>query len=158
MAIGPKQVVTLEYTLKNDKGEVLDASEGGEPLAYLHGASTIIPGLEKALEGKNPGDTLQVTVGPDEAYGQRDEKLVQNMPVRKLPEKKIVAGMQFRVQTEQGPRFLTVKSVKGDYATVDLNHPLAGMTLHFDVKVASIRDATEEEIAHGHVHPPGHEH
>jgi FKBP-type peptidyl-prolyl cis-trans isomerase SlyD len=159
MQIGQQRVVTIEYTLKNDEGEVLDTSEGGEPLTYVHGVGNLVPGLEKALEGKGAGALISVVVPPDEGYGQRDERLIRNMPVRKLPEKKAAVGMQFRVQTEEGPRILLVTGVQGDYATVDGNHPLAGMTLHFEVKVVEVREATAEEIEHGHVHGPGgHDH
>ena len=159
MQIGQDKVVTIAYTLKDDAGQVIDTSEGGEPLAYLHGAQNIVPGLEKALEGKSAGDSLTVSLSPEEGYGRRDAALVQNIPVRKLPEKKVQPGMQFRVMTDAGPRILTVLSVSGDYAKVDANHPLVDKTLHFDVKVVDVRDATEEEKTHGHVHGPhGHDH
>lgn len=159
MQIGPKTVATIEYTLKNDKGEVLDTSDGREPLSYVHGAGNIIPGLERVLDGKAAGDAVEVTVAPADGYGERDERMVQNMPVRKLPDKKVTVGSRYRVMTDQGPRFLLVKSLRGDYATVDANHPLAGLTLTFQVKVMSVREATEEEQAHGHVHGPGgHDH
>jgi len=159
MQIGPKTVATIEYTLKNDKGEVLDTSDGREPLSYVHGAGNIIPGLERVLDGKSADDKVEVTVAPADGYGERDERMVQNMPVRKLPDKKVTVGSRYRVMTDQGPRFLLVKSLRGDYATVDANHPLAGLTLTFQVKVVSVREATEEEQAHGHVHGPGgHDH
>ncbi len=154
-----KKVISIEYTLKDDKGEVLDTSEGKEPLTYIQGTGTIIPGLEKALDGKHVNDTLDVSLKPEDAYGQRDEGLVQNLAIRKLPDKKAEVGMRYRVQTPNGPQFLLVKSVSGDYAIVDGNHPLAGMTLHFSVKVVGIRDATKEELEHGHVHGAGgHKH
>jgi FKBP-type peptidyl-prolyl cis-trans isomerase SlyD len=158
MQIAAQKVVTIEYTLKNEGGEVLDSSEGGEPLAYLHGAENIVAGLEKALEGKAVGDTVEVTLQPEEAYGQRDERLIQKLPVRKLPEKKVQVGARYRVMTDQGPRFLLVKELRGDYATVDANHPLAGLVLHFAVKVTGVRDATPEELEHKHVHGAGGHH
>jgi FKBP-type peptidyl-prolyl cis-trans isomerase SlyD len=159
MQIGSKKVVSLEYTLKNDKGDVLDSSEGREPLAYLHGAGNIIPGLEKALEGKGAGDELEVAVTPENGYGQRDEKLVRNMPVRKIMEKNLQVGGRYPAQTDQGPRLVQVLALRGDYAHVDQNHPLAGQNLNFKVKVVAVRDATEEEVQHGHVHgPEGHAH
>lgn len=159
MQIGQDKVVTIAYTLKDDAGQVIDTSEGGEPLAYLHGAQNIVPGLEKALEGKSVGDSFNVSVSPEEGYGRRDDSLVQNIPLRKLPEKKVQPGMRFRVMTDVGPRILTVISVSGDYAKVDANHPLADKTLHFDIKVVDVRDATDEEKTHGHVHGPhGHDH
>ena len=158
MQIAAKTVVSFEYTLKDDAGAVLDTSEGGEPLTYLHGSGNIIPGLEKALEGKAAGDNLDLTVGPDEGYGRRDEKLIRNLPVRKLSDKNPVAGRRCRAQLEEGVAVVMVTSVKGDYATVDANHPLADKTLHFSVKVTEVRAATEEEITHGHVHGAGGHH
>ena len=103
MQIGQDKVVTIAYTLKDDAGQVIDTSEGGEPLAYLHGAQNIVPGLEKALEGKSVGDSFTVSVSPEEGYGRRDDALVQNIPLRKLPEKKVQPGMRFRVMTDVGP-------------------------------------------------------
>lgn len=160
MQIDTQKVVTIEYTLKQDEGEVLDESpEGG--FAYLHGAQNIIPGLEKELSGKAPGDQLSVTVGPDEAYGERDDRLVQTVPKDMFPEDAAVEpGSQFHAQTPDGqPIVLTVVDVQDDQVQVDANHPLAGMTLHFDVKVVDVRDASEEEISHGHAHGEGgHQH
>jgi FKBP-type peptidyl-prolyl cis-trans isomerase SlyD len=159
VAIEARKVVSIEYVLSDDAGKVLDSSRGREPLSYLHGAGNIVPGLEKALEGKAEGDTIEVSVPPEEGYGLRDERLIQNVAVRKLPDKKAQVGQQLRAQTEHGMRVLTVTAVRGDYATVDANHPLAGRTLHFKVTVKVIREPTEEELAHGHVHGPhGHDH
>lgn len=161
MQIAAQKVASIEYTLKNDAGQVIDSSQGRAPLSYLHGAGNIVPGLEKALLGKSVGDTLEVSVPPADGYGERDERLIRNVPMRKLPAGKTQVGMQLRVQTEHGPQLLTVKALRGDYATVDANHPLAGMTLHFSVKVTDVRDASEEELAHGHVHvhgEHGHDH
>lgn len=157
--IEARKVVSIEYTLTDDGGKLIDSSRGRAPLSYLHGAGNIVPGLEKALEGKNEGDTIEVSVPPAEGYGVRNEALIQNVAIRKLPEKKAQVGMQLRAQTEHGPRILTVTAVRGDYATVDANHPLADKTLNFKVSVVTVRDATEEELAHGHVHGPhGHDH
>ena len=147
-----KKVVSIEYTLKDDDGTVLDTSEGRAPLAYLHGANNIVPGLEKAIEGKAVGDSVDATVPPTEAYGERDDKAIRNIPVRKLPEKRPEPGSILQVQTEAGPRHVTVLSVRGDYANIDFNHPLAGKTLHFSVTVVGVREPTEEEVAHGHAH------
>ena len=155
MQVGARKVVSIEYTLHDDGGKVIDASHGRGPLVYLHGAGNIVPGLEHALEGKAAGDALEVSVPPDQGYGVRDERLVQNVAVRKLPDRKAQVGMRLRVQTESGIRLVLIKAVRGDYATLDANHPLADMTLHFKVKVVEVRDATEEELAHGHVHGPG---
>jgi FKBP-type peptidyl-prolyl cis-trans isomerase SlyD len=157
--IEARKIVSFEYTLTDDGGQLIEKSRAGKPVAYLHGSGNIIPGLEKALEGKSSGDAFGVIVAPEDGYGVRDEGLIQNIAVRKLPDRKAEVGMQLRVQTEHGPRVLLVKAVRGDYATVDANHPLAGKTLRFDVKVVEVRNATEEELAHGHVHGEhGHNH
>jgi FKBP-type peptidyl-prolyl cis-trans isomerase SlyD len=158
MQIAAQKAVTIGYTLKDDAGKVLDSSEGGEPLTYLHGTGDIVPGLEKALDGKQVGDAISVSLSPDEAYGQRDERQVRNVPLRKLPKGKVEVGMQYEVTTEAGPMLALVTAVRGDYATIDANHPLAGMRLHFDVKVVEVRDATPEELEHGHVHGPDDHH
>jgi FKBP-type peptidyl-prolyl cis-trans isomerase SlyD len=158
MQIAAQKAVTIGYTLKDDAGKVLDSSDGGEPLTYLHGAGDIVPGLEKALDGKQVGDAISVTLSPEEAYGQRDERQVRNVPLRKLPKGKVEVGMQYEVTTEAGPMLALVTAVRGDYATIDANHPLAGMRLHFDVKVVEVRDATAEELEHGHVHGAGDHH
>jgi FKBP-type peptidyl-prolyl cis-trans isomerase SlyD len=158
MQIADNSVVSFEYTLKDDAGTVLDTSDGREPLTYLHGQGNIIPGLEKALAGKAAGDSLELTVGPEEGYGRRDEKMIRNIPVRKLSDKNPVAGRRYRAQLEEGVAIVVVTSVKGDYAVVDANHPLADKTLHFSIKITEVRAATEEEIQHGHVHGAGGHH
>lgn len=152
-------MISIEYTLKDDSGSVIDSSTGRQPLTYIHGTGAIVPGLEQALEGKSVGETIDVSLTPEQGYGERDPKLVQNIPIRKLPDRKAEVGMTFQVKTPEGPRLLVINAVKGDYATVDANHPLAGMNLNFQVKVVEVRDASEEELQHGHVHGPGgHEH
>jgi FKBP-type peptidyl-prolyl cis-trans isomerase SlyD len=157
--IAAQKVISIEYTLKDDSGSVIDSSSGRKPLTYIHGTGAIVPGLEQALEGKSVGETIDVALTPEQGYGERDPKLVQNVPIRKLPDRKAEVGMTFQVKTPEGPRLLVVNAVKGDYATVDANHPLAGMNLNFQVKVVDVRDASEEELQHGHVHGPGgHEH
>ena len=159
MQVAAKKAVSIEYTLEDTAGKVLDSSHGRAPLTYLHGAGNIVPGLERALEGKAEGESVEVTVPPEHGYGLRDERLVRNLPMRRLPNGKAEVGMRFQVQTEHGPQVLTVRAVRGDYAQVDANHPLADVTLCFRVKVVAVRDATEEELAHGHVHGPhGHQH
>ena len=160
MAISKDKVVSIDYTLTGDNGQVLDSSQGREPLAYLHGAGNIIPGLETALEGKNEGDQLNVSIPPEQAYGTRDERMVQAVPRTAFQGvADIQPGMQFQAQTQQGARLITVVGVEGDQVTIDANHPLAGATLNFDVKVVTVRDATEQEKSHGHVHGPGgHQH
>ncbi|HMF44018.1 MAG TPA: peptidylprolyl isomerase [Polyangia bacterium] len=158
MEVGADKAVTIHYTLRDDAGEVLDSSEGREGLTYLHGAGNIVPGLEKALDGKQVGDELKVKIAPADGYGERDEENIRKVPRRRLPEGKIAPGMRLRLQTDHGPMIVAVTAVEGDYVTIDGNHPLAGMTLHFEVKVVEVRDATAEERTHGHVHGPGGHH
>jgi FKBP-type peptidyl-prolyl cis-trans isomerase SlyD len=156
--IGPQKVVSIAYTLKDDAGEVIDTSIGRDPLVYIQGIGSLVPGLEKALDGRGAGDHVVVSIGPDEGYGMRDQALVRKIPLRKLPDGKARVGSRVRVQTDTGPLMLSITAVEGDYATVDPNHPLAGKTLHFEVDVVSVRDATEDELKHGHVHTPGQSH
>lgn len=153
------KVVSISYTLTNDKNEVLDQSQPNQPLEYLHGSYNIIPGLEKELEGLAVGDAKKVTVAPAEGYGELNNELIfdaqrQNFP----PDAPLEVGMQFQAQGEAGPMVIRIVNIDGDKVTVDGNHPLAGETLHFDVKVEGMRDATQVEIDHGHVHGPGHSH
>jgi FKBP-type peptidyl-prolyl cis-trans isomerase SlyD len=159
MKIAHEKVVSIHYTLTNKEGTVLDSSSGSDPLAYLHGFGTIIPGLENALEGKATGDKLSVTVEPEQGYGARDERLVQAVPRSAFKGvEELSPGMQFQAQGPQGTRLVVVTQVADDEVTVDANHPLAGQTLHFDVEVSEVRDATAEELEHGHVHGPGGHH
>lgn len=160
MQIAKDTVVSIDYTLKAPDGSVLDSSEGREPLAYLHGNGNIIPGLERALEGKQKGDSVDVTVQPAEAYGERDEALIQSVSRDKFEGvDKVEPGMQFQVMSEAGPRIVTVKAVEGEQVTIDANHPLAGVPLDFSVTVVDVREASPEELEHGHVHGAGgHEH
>jgi FKBP-type peptidyl-prolyl cis-trans isomerase SlyD len=160
MQIAKDKIVSIDYTLKDDKGTLLDTSEGRAPLAYLHGAGNIIPGLEKALDGKQTGDAFNVRVNPGEGYGERDNRLEQEVP-RHLFEgtDRLEPGMQFQAQTSDGIQIITVKDVGEQSVTVDGNHPLAGVHLNFDVRVVDVRDATDEELSHGHAHSPdGHHH
>jgi len=157
--IAQEKVVSIHYTLKNAEGSVLDSSSGSDPLAYLHGAGNIIPGLESALEGKEAGEKLAVTVEPGQGYGDRDERLVQDVPRAAFKDvQELAPGMQFQAQGPQGTRLVVVTQVAEEMVTVDANHPLAGQTLHFEVEVAEVRDATAEELEHGHVHGPGGHH
>jgi FKBP-type peptidyl-prolyl cis-trans isomerase SlyD len=153
------RVVLIHYTLKDDKGAVVDSSAGGEPLAYIQGHGNLVPGLEKALEGKEEGNTLAVSVSPAEGYGIRDEALIQRIPKRSLQGSgEIKKGMQFQARTEDGMRLFTVVAVVGDMVTLDGNHPLADQTLNFDVEIVTVREATSEELEHGHVHGAGGHH
>jgi FKBP-type peptidyl-prolyl cis-trans isomerase SlyD len=156
MQITPNKVVTIDFTLTNTRGEVIETSKGRQPLAYIHGSGMMIPGLEVALEGKSVGDALSVTVQPEQAYGHRSDKLVQAVP-RHLFQgvDNIQPGMRFQAQTPDGPRVVTVVGVTPESVTVDANHPLAGETLKFDVTVIEVREPTAEEISHGHAHGPG---
>jgi FKBP-type peptidyl-prolyl cis-trans isomerase SlyD len=159
MLISPDKVVLIHYTLTDEAGKVLDSSSGGEPLAYLHGQGNIISGLESALNGRQAGDKLNVRVEPADGYGVRDEELVQQVPRRQFGGADLQPGMQFNAQTSQGhTRVVTVKRISGDMVTVDGNHPLAGEVLNFDVEVKGVREATQEELDHGHVHGPGGHH
>ncbi|MBF7686905.1 FKBP-type peptidyl-prolyl cis-trans isomerase [Acinetobacter rathckeae] len=157
-AIANNQVVSFNYTLTNAEGETLDKSQG-EPLVYLHGAGNIIPGLEKALEGKTVGDKFVITIPAAEAYGEYNPELVQEVPAQMFQGvENIEAGMQFQAQTDDGVQIVTVKSVEGETVVVDANFPLAGQDLTFDVEVTDVREASQEELDHGHVHGAGGHH
>ncbi|MAD45825.1 MAG: peptidylprolyl isomerase [Oceanospirillaceae bacterium] len=157
MTIAQQKVVSIHYKVVDvDSGETIDSSEGKEPMTYLHGAQNIIPGLEKALEGKSVGDELEVTIAPEDAYGEYSDERVQQVPMEAFQGvEKVEPGMAFTAQTEQGPINLVVTEVDEAVVTVDANHPLAGKSLQFSVKVDSVRDASEEELSHGHVHGEG---
>jgi len=153
MNIAKDRVVSLSYTLTDSEGKVLDSSVETGPLSYLHGKGNIIIGLENALDGKAEGDSFKVTVPAADAYGERDESLVVNVPrARFQGVSDIEAGMQFEAETAEGSRLVTVTKVSPDMVTVDANHTLAGMVLNFDVSVVAIREATAEELEHGHPH------
>jgi FKBP-type peptidyl-prolyl cis-trans isomerase SlyD len=160
MSIKPDSVVTFHYTLRDDAGQVIDSSDGAEPLAYLHGHGNLVPGLERELTGKSAGDKLNVRLAPADGYGEYDAALVQRIPRRQLRGiSKVQVGMKLHAQTADGPREVTVTQLVGDTVTIDANHPLAGKSLHFDIDITEVRDATAEELAHGHVHGAhGHHH
>lgn len=159
MQIADRCVASFNYTLTNDAGEVLDTSNGREPLAYLHGAGNIVPGLEKAMEGKSAGETFKVDVAPEEGYGERHDALVQVVPRDAFQGvDDIQPGMQFQAQSNQGVMSVTVTKIEDGQVTVDGNHPLAGETLHFDIEVTEVREATAEELEHGHAHGAGGAH
>lgn len=159
MSIGQDSVVSIHYTLKDDEGETIDSSDGGEPLAYIHGHGNLVPGLERELTGKAAGDKLSVKVAPADGYGDYSKELVQQIPRRSLQGiTHLKIGMQLQAQTPEGPRAVTVTRMTGDLVTIDGNHPLAGKNLNFDIEIAAVRDATEEELSHGHVHGVGGHH
>lgn len=159
MQVSKDKVVTINYTLTDEQGSVLDSSEGRDPLAYIHGSGSIIPGLESALEGKSAGDALAVSVSPQEGYGERDEALTHVVSKDMFNDvEDLEVGMRFQAQSDQGRQVFSVIKIEEDEVTVDANHPLAGMTLNFDVNVADIRDATSEELEHGHAHGEGGHH
>ena len=161
MIIADKKVVLIDYTLRTDGGEIVDSSEGGEPLAYLHGSGQIVPGLEKALSGLKVGDAKDVIVEPAEGYGDRDPDGVFGIPRTAFPDTaQLEVGASFVGEDEEGNSLpVRVIGLDGETVTVDANHPLAGQRLHFHVEIREIRDATAEELEHGHPHGgDGHHH
>ncbi len=155
MEIAAARVASIHYTLTDDQGRVIDKSPQSRPLSYLHGAGNIVPGLEKALAGRKPGDSLEVDVKPEEAYGARNENLVQAVPREAFSSVgEVEPGMQFNVQTDGGPLLVTVVDVGDAQVRIDANHPLAGRNLHFAVEVADVREASDEEKRLGRVAPP----
>mgnify|MGYP001816462917 FL=1 len=152
-------VVTLSYTLRDDSGDIIDESKDGSPLLYLHGAQNIVPGLEEQLEGVGQGETIKATVPPEKGYGPRIGQ-AQEVPRNLFPaDAELAAGMQVIARDDQGRQIpFFIVGITEDTITVDPNHPLAGETLHFEVTVQALRDATKEEIAHGHPHGPGGHH
>lgn len=160
-AIANGKVVTLRYTVRSEEGELLDASEPGEPLVYLHGAGNLVPGLEKQLDGLAVGAKADATVPPEEAYGERIEAEPEVVPLDSFPDDvDVEPGLGFAVEDEEGNLIeLFVTAVEGDQVTIDPNHPLAGQALQFAVEVLAIREANAEELEHGHPHgPEGHGH
>ncbi len=155
MQIENNKVATLHYTLKDNEGNILDQSEDGS-FVYLHGALNIIPGLETALTGKTAGEELNVKVSPDDGYGVRSEEHMQEVPKEMFEsDADIQVGMQFHAQGPDGQALMvTVAEIKDEAIVVDGNHPLAGMELNFDVKIIEVREASDEEMEHGHVHSP----
>lgn len=160
MKIEDKKVVDFHYTLRNEEGEELDSSREREPMAYLHGAGNIIPGLEKAMEGRVAGEQFEVLVPPGEAYGERTEANVQRIPLKRLGRiPKPQPGQVLGLQTQRGPVQVTVLKVGRFNIDVDANHPLSGQSLNFEVEIIGVREATQEELSHGHAHGPGgHQH
>ena len=152
-------VVSMEYTLKVD-GNVADSSEGREPLEFVHGAGNIIPGLEREMTGMAVGESKEVVVAAEDAYGEQDDSAFMDVPRGQFPKKiPIEVGTEIQVQNQNGqPMYSRIEKIEGDNVRLNFNHPLAGKELHFAVKVVGLRDATPEEKEHGHVHQPGHSH
>lgn len=147
MKITKDKVVQIDYILKDDEGRLLDSSKEGKPLEYLHGNNNLIPGLERELEGKEPGDSIVAVVAPKDAYGEYNDKLIVDVPRNQFDsDLSIDAGMQFQADTASGPMIVRVIKIAGDTITVDGNHELAGKTLHFNIKIVNVRDATPEEL------------
>jgi FKBP-type peptidyl-prolyl cis-trans isomerase SlyD len=159
MKITRDKVVSLHYTLRNDAGDTIDSSSDGEPLAYVHGSGGILPGLENALDGHAAGDKLSIRLAAKDAYGEHDATLIQSVARKALATiGKIKVGTQFHAQVPGGARLMTITAVGQENVTIDGNHPLAGQDLNFEVEVVAVRDATAEELAHGHVHGAGGHH
>ncbi len=159
MIAGQNSVVLMDYTVKDDEGNLIDTSAGQDPLAFILGMGNIIPGLERAFIGKKKGDSFQVRVKPEEGYGERDEALVEVVPRTQFSGiKDLRPGMQLQAQTDDEVMVVTVVKLTDKEVTVDANHPLAGKTLNFDVAVVDVRTATQEELSHGHVHGVGGHH
>ncbi|GGD69133.1 FKBP-type peptidyl-prolyl cis-trans isomerase [Lacimicrobium alkaliphilum] len=152
MKIAPNAVVTMHYTVSSADGVQIDSSKDGEPMRFIHGHNFLIQGLEDALEDKAVGDNFEVQVAPELAYGERHEELVQVVPKSMFEGMDVDVGMQFRATTDDGEQSVVVIDVNDDGVVIDGNHPLSGVTLSFDVEVLEVREATEEELAHGHVH------
>lgn len=156
MKIDGSKVVTFHYTLKDEEGAQMESSRESQPMSYLHGAQNIIPGLEKAMQGKQAGDEFEVTVEPAEAYGERNEGNVQRVPAKHFKDpRRLERGQLVSLQTRNGPVQAVVIKVGRFNVDLDTNHPLAGKSLTFEVEITDVRDATEEEVSHGHVHGPG---
>ncbi|MCC5851716.1 MAG: peptidylprolyl isomerase [Alkalimonas sp.] len=153
MSISQNKVVAMHYKVTDPNGAELDSSFGGDPLIFLYGHGSLIPGLEKALAGKAPGDTFNATIEAAEAYGERHDQLVQSVPRSMFEGMEVEVGMRFRASGPDGREHSVIIVELGDEeVVVDGNHPLSGIDLTFDVEVVQVREATEEEIAHGHAH------
>lgn len=159
MQITDDTVAMFHYRLTDDNDQLLDESDNGQPLAYLHGKGNIIPGLEQALDGKAAGDKFTVTLEPQEAYGDYDDDLIHVVDRSQFTGvDELEVGMQFQARFPDGDRIATVSEIEGDEVTIDGNHALAGETLNFEIEVAEVRQATAEELQHGHPHGPGGAH
>lgn len=162
MKIQEKSVVVMHYTLTSDEGDTIDSSVGDQPMAFIQGIGMLIPGLEAALEGQEKGFKSSVKVSPKDGYGERTDEATFNVPKKGFKSEngeELIVGMQVQVETEGGPALAIVTGIEGEDVVLDMNHPLAGMNLNFDVEIMDVRAATDEELEHGHVHGPGgHQH
>ncbi len=159
MKIDNNTVAEFDYRLREAGGEAIEDTADSHPMAYLHGHGNILPALEKALEGKAAGDHLSVTVSPEEGFGYRDENRIQRVPIKHLHyQGKLVPGRVVTVNSSEGPRQIVVLKVGRFNVDADFNHPFAGMTLEFEIDVVAVREATAEELEHGHAHAPGGHH
>ena len=159
MQITTGSVVVFDYTLTDDDKDIIDSSTGSEPLAYIQGEGQIVPGLEKAMEGKKAGDSFKMSVSPEEGYGVHDPENISIVPADQIEGgDELEEGMQLHTEGEFGEQTVLITKVDGNEMTIDGNHPLAGMTLHFDITIREVRPATKEELDHGHVHGPGGHH
>lgn len=162
MQVSEHKVVTIHYTLTNDEGQKMDSSRKGQPLPYIHGIGNLIPGLERELEGKKVGDKVIAVIEPKDAYGEWESSKEHKVPLSGFQgqgDEKLEVGMRVQVDMGQQKAIAMVTNIEGDQVTLDLNHPLAGQTLHFDVEIMGIRAAEAVELEHGHVHGPGgHQH
>ncbi len=155
MIVAANKVVKMHYSVLDNNKNTIDNSFDGEPLVFIVGTGFLIPGLENALLGKEAGDTFSVTVEPEQGYGERHDDLMQAVPKSMFEGMEIEVGMQFRATTDAGDQSVMIIEIQDEDVIIDGNHPLSGITLHFDVEVLEVRDATEEELAHGHVHGEG---
>ncbi len=158
MQITKEKVVAIHYTLRDKEGKTLDTSSGKDPLHYIQGIGNLIPGMEESLEGKSKGEKLNVVINPEKGYGVRNEDHVQEVPMEAFGGQTPEVGMQFQAGNDDQRYIVTVTAVTENMVTVDANHPLAGVELHFDVEVIDVREATNDELSHGHVHGPGGHH
>jgi FKBP-type peptidyl-prolyl cis-trans isomerase SlyD len=159
MQISAQKVVSIHYTLTDNDGNVLDSSSNGEPLNYIQGVGALIAGMEEGLEGKTKGDKLLLKIAPEKGYGIHQPEMIQQVPMSAFGGQMVSPGMQFEAGTEEQRFIVTVTDVNEEFATIDGNHPLAGVDLNFDVEILEVREATSEELEHGHVHGPGgHQH
>ena len=158
MKIEKDRVVRFHYTVAEQGQEPVESSQGRDPLAILYGHGNIIPGLEKAMDGREAGETFSVDVPAAEAYGEKREGLTQRVPKKHFGNQRLEPGMQVVLNTNFGPRAVTIEKVGMSVVDVDLNHPMAGKDLHFDIDIVDVREATPEELEHGHVHGEGGHH